>query len=236
MVQRQAGLIRSAAVVVVVSIALLLLVSSLHRHFNPPMSGWQRSSPGPSASGSPWIHERYEPVSEVKPKVSAPSDKTVQVGLQIENVYNLSLKDRTFNIEGWYWLKWPESVNAIIKEHNIAGDKMIDFINQVSSDSLLVETEQPNPEKLADGNYWQSYHFSGSFYIEDLQLRAFPFDDLHLPISMELGPDYLSCYPGNRYGCFSLIFDKTSNARALGRHVGINGYSLIGTESREFLH
>jgi hypothetical protein len=49
-------------------------------------------------------------------------------------------------------------------------------------------------------------------------------------------PDALSCYPGNRFGCFSLAFDNVSNPCALGQHVGINGYTLIGSESQEFLY
>ncbi|MEB3155877.1 MAG: hypothetical protein VKO26_00365 [Cyanobacteriota bacterium] len=236
MVQRQTGLIRSASVVLVCGIALLLLVSGLHRHFNPPLSGWGGSSTDSSTEGPHWIHERYVPFNDIKPKAAAPPEKTISVGMQIQNIYNLSIKDRTFNVEGWYWLKWPETVNTIIKENEISQEKIVDFINQINSDSLLIEVYQPNPERLADGNYWQSFHFSGSFYIENLQLRAFPFDDLQLPIAMELGPDALSCYPGNRFGCFSLAFDNASNPRALGQHVGINSYTLIGSESQEFLH
>jgi hypothetical protein len=72
--------------------------------------------------------------------------------------------------------------------------------------------------------------------MKDLQLCAFPFDDLRQPIAMELAPDSLSSYPSHRYGCFSLVVDKDSNPRTLGRHVGISGYSLLESESQELLH
>jgi hypothetical protein len=206
-------------------------------HFRPRLGEWKTRSTGASTTESrSWTGVSYVATNEIKPKVSTSPEKTIRVGLQIENIYNLSLKDRAFNVEGWYWLKWPESVQTIIKENNIPQERIIEFSNQVNSDSLSIELDQPEPEKLNDGTYWQIFRFSGSFYIEDLYLRAFPFDNLHLPISMQLGPDYLSCYPGNRYGCFSLAFDQDSSASALGQHASINGYTLIGTESREYLH
>ncbi len=220
-----------------VSVTLLLLISTLHRHFNPSMKAWKASPFDPEATGGvPWIYKPHLDRNEVKPRVVTSPESTIQIGLQIENIYDLSLKNRSFKIEGWYWLKWPEKVNAIIKEYEIDQERIIDFTNRVDSNSLLIETEQPSPERLNNETYWQSFHFSGSFSIEALQLRAFPFDDLQLPIMVELGPDALSCYPGNEFGCFSLVFDKEANAHALGRYVDINGYSLIGTESREFLH
>jgi len=237
MVQRRPRLLRVALMILVVSATLLLLISTLHRHFNPAMNAW-RSSPSSSAAvgAVPWIYKPHLDSNEVKPKAVNSAERTIHVGLQIENIYDLSLKNRSFKIEGWYWLKWPEKVNTIIKEYEIDQNKIIDFTNRVDSNSLQVDTEQPNPERLSNGSYWQSFHFSGFFYIEDLLLRAFPFDELQLPIMMELGPDALSCYPGNRFGCFSLVFDKNANPHALGQYVDINGYSLIGTESREFLH
>ncbi|MBM5817309.1 MAG: hypothetical protein FJ083_12225 [Cyanobacteria bacterium K_Offshore_surface_m2_239] len=237
MPKRQRGLVRTGSAILVIGLSLVLLVGRLHHHFTPTLSDWKRTTSARSAvARQGWSQHPYVFRDEALAKPSASADKTVRLGMEITNIYGLSLRDRTFQAEGWYWLKWPELVQTVMKENEIAQDKIINLINQVDSDSMLIEIEQPNPERLKDESYWQKFHFSGTFYIEDLQLRAFPFDDLVLPIAMELGPDLLSCYPENELGCFSLIFDKDSNAQALGQYTSINGYSIIGSESREFLH
>ena len=237
MVQFQRGFIRLTCVTLLAAGVLLLLIGFLHQHFNTDLASRQSSASAYSEdAGIGWRHQPYASNNEVRPKVNSSSEKSVYAGLQVENVYSLSLKDRVFMAEGWYWLKWPEAVNTIIRENNIQQEKIIHFTNQVESSSLVVEVEQPNPERLANGDYWQYFHFSGKFYIDNLQLQGFPFDDLRLPFLLELGPDSLSCYPGNINGCISLAFDPGSERHVLGQYVDLNGYKIIGSESREFLH
>ena len=237
MFQSQKGSIRLASFTLLAAGVFLLLLGFLHQHFNSSFALGQSSASAHSQdAGMVWRHQPYASINEVLPKVNSSVEKSVYAGLQVENVYSLSLKDRVFMAEGWYWLKWPEAVNTIIRENNIQQEKIIDFTNQVESDSLVVEVEQPNPERLANGDYWQTFRFSGKFYVNDLQLQGFPFDDLRLPFLLELGPDSLSCNPGNTNGCISLSFDPGSEHHVLGQYVDLNGYKIIGSESREFLH
>jgi hypothetical protein len=220
------------------AIALMLLVlANLYQHFSavslsshPPHI---KSNRKPQAG----IHyQPYVPTSEVRTKVATPFDQQVLVGLQIENVYALSLKDRTYSAEGWYWLKWPERINAIIQDNDIPLNELVEFTNQVEASSMVVEADTPNPERMENGAYLQAFRFSGVFYIDELQLRAFPFNALSLPLILELRTDYLSCYPGNRYGCIGLSFDGDTQRHLLGQFVGMNGYDINGTNSFEFLH
>jgi hypothetical protein len=180
--------------------------------------------------------EVYTHASELKPPVSTGQDKRIYADLQIENIYNLSLRDRVFMAEGWYWLKWTDTVNAIIKDNQIPLENILGFTNQIEADSLVVRADQPNPERLDNGYYWRMFRFSGKFYIENLELRGFPFDVLTLPIVLQLQSDALSCYPGNRYGCISLVLDNEAKGSTLGEYVSLNGYKIIGSERQEFLH
>jgi hypothetical protein len=224
-----------AAIVAIAT--LLFLFSLLQHHFDGPVedvSGSQHAIAKGVNERQPF--EMYKQTSEVKPLVDTEIEKRIYAGLHIENIYDLSLKERVFMAEGWYWLKWSDTVNAILKQNQIPQEKIIDFTNQVEASSMVVQADQPSPERLDNGYLWQLFRFSGKFYIEDLELRGFPFDVLTLPIILELQPDVLSCYPGNRYGCISLVLDKDAKGGALGQYVGLNGYKTLGTESQEFLH
>ncbi|MFN7898188.1 MAG: hypothetical protein ACK5N0_00790 [Synechococcaceae cyanobacterium] len=218
-------------------LACLLLIGLLHRHFTSVATSWSISPTSHVRKGPGNTYQQsYQLTNEMAPKVQTSPDKRIEIGVQIENIYDLSMKDRVFKVEGWYWLKWPELINTIIKENGIQQEKLIELTNQVDSDNLLVETEQPNPERLSDGKYWQIFHFSGTFYIDKLRLSAFPFVELTLPVGLELGPDLLSCYPGNKYGCIGLDTDQNTNNHILGQYADINGYTLLGAEIKEYLH
>jgi hypothetical protein len=237
MFSRQTRFIRVAALSIIAASAILLLIGLLNQHFTRPITTWKTSSKLRfEESGHVKHHEPFVLGNEIKPTPKTSADKRIYTGLYIENIYSLSVKDRTFMVEGSYWLKWPEAINNIIKENAIPQEKLIEFVNQVESSSMVVQVDQPNPELLSNGSYWQVFHFSGRFYIDNLELQSFPFESLQLPVILELGPDYLSCRQGNRYGCISLALDNEKDHSILGRNVSLNGYSVIGSTSKEFLH
>ncbi|MFN7678604.1 MAG: hypothetical protein ACK5QW_08440 [Cyanobacteriota bacterium] len=216
---------------------MVLLFGIVHHHFSSFSLTRLPNRLDSAGQAKARVHyQAYIPESEVREKVSTPPDRQVLVGLQIENFYALSLKDRTFSAEGWYWLKWKNNIQAIIDDNQIPLTELVEFTNQVDASSMVVEPDMPKPQRTVDGYYLQSFRFSGVFYIEELQLRAFPFNALNLPLALELRPDYLSCYPGNRYGCIGLAFDEKAQKNLLGQFVGMNGFDVNGTKSFEFLH
>jgi hypothetical protein len=42
-------------------------------------------------------------------------------------VYGLSLPERSFKAEGWYWLKWSASINRLLTEKLLAAEDLIRF-------------------------------------------------------------------------------------------------------------
>ena len=178
----------------------------------------------------------YIPQQPVKRAAAANPAKTVDVGLHVENVYQLSLKDKTFWAEGWYWLKWPKAVNDIILKHKIPLDRIVEFTNQIEASSFSIQQEQADSVLQPDGTCYQLFRFSGKFYIDDLDLAAFPFQRLALPITMELKPDELSCYASSPYGCISLRDDNDLRGSVIGEYATINGYDVKGAYIKEYNH
>ncbi len=237
MSSRQPGRYSVVFVAIIMMATFLFLFSRLQHHFD----GSVAEVSGSQLAIAKGIDKRqaievYRQKSEIRPPVDAIREKRIYVGLHVENIYNLSLKERVFMAEGWYWLKWTDTVNAILNENQIPHERIIEFTNKVEASSMVVQADQPSPERLDSGYYWQLFRFSGKFYIENLELRGFPFDVLQLPFVLELQPDVLSCYPENRYGCISLVLDNDARGSVLGQYAGLNGYKIIGTEKKEFLH
>jgi hypothetical protein len=217
--------------------AVIVFLGKLYAHFNPSFDATTTHSHAQVTIGSrKGLDKPYVPLQEILPAPNVSAQNDVIAGLHVENVYGLSLKDRTFLAEGVYWLKWSDAINAIIGASNLSLDQLVHFANLVESGSMLVEINQPMPERLTTGEYWQLFHFSGKFYIPDLELKAFPFDVIHLPLTLELAPDDLSCYPGNPNGCIGLRADEEGMHNVLGQYVGINGYDVMGSRITEFLH
>jgi hypothetical protein len=216
---------------------LVAILAALHIHFKPSFESIRPPQADFSdfeAHGS--LQQPYRPSLPLKKKVPTSAEKRILIGVSIDNVYELSVKDRVFMLEGVYWLKWPEVVNGIIRDLNLPTNKIIQFRNQVESDSMQIEAEQPNPRRLASGDYWQAFHFSGKFYIPDVQLKGFPFDVLTLPVIMELGPDTFSCSLENPDRCVGLVFDHASMAQVLGEYATMNGYETVGSRAYEYVH
>lgn len=74
-----------------------------------------------------------------------PAAQQVEVGLHVSNVYNLSLRDKTFSADGWYWLKWPQAVQDLIERDQIPINELVEFPNQVEHWDSRIEGPAPDP-------------------------------------------------------------------------------------------
>jgi hypothetical protein len=170
------------------------------------------------------------------PSVDSTPDRTIDLGVHIENVHQLSLKDKVYWMEGWYWLKWPEAIDKIIKAEKIPLDQIVEFTNVVEEANLTVTLDNAEPLFLAkEDNYYQLVRFSGRFYVNDLDLGRYPFVHIVLPLTMETKPDSLSCYPSGP-PCVALKPEPEVAKMMVGQFADINGYDLKAATVEPFLH
>ena len=166
----------------------------------------------------------------------APPDRTIDLGVHIENVHQLSLKDKVYWMEGWYWLKWPEAIDKIIKAEKIPLEQIVEFTNDVEETNLTETLDTADPLFLAkEGRYYQLVRFSGRFYVNDLDLRRYPFVHIVLPLTVETKPDSLSCYPSGP-PCVALKPEPDVAKMVVGQFADINGYDLSAVTVEPFLH
>ena len=168
---------------------------------------------------------------QLKPAPTVPAARQIEVGMHIKNIYNLSLKDKTFTADGWFWLKWPESIQQLIESDQIPITELVELVNQVESYDAKLEPDSAEPERLEGGRYLQLFRFSSKFYDDQQNLRPFPFENLELPINLEVRPSQFSM------GDQGVVLVPKLLANELqGDSIALNGYSVLGAASSSAIH
>jgi hypothetical protein len=168
---------------------------------------------------------------QLKPAPTVPAARQIEVGMHIKNIYNLSLKDKTFSADGWFWLKWPESIQQLIEADQIPTTELVELMNQVESYDAQLEPDSKEPQRLEGGRYLQLFRFSSKFYDDQQNLRQFPFETLELPINLEVRPSQFSM------GAQRVVLVPKLRAGELqGDSVTLNGYSIQGATSTSTIH
>jgi hypothetical protein len=168
---------------------------------------------------------------QLKPAPTVSAARQIEVGMHIKNIYNLSLKDKTFSADGWFWLKWPQSVQNLIETNEIPLTELVELVNQVESFDSQLEADSSAPERLPGNRYLQLFRFSSKFYDDEQNLRDFPFETLELPIQVEVRPSQFSM------GSEGIVLAPRVSARELkGDSVNLNGYTVAGASATSAIH
>ena len=99
-----------------------------------------------------------DPNPQLKPAPVVPATRQIEVGMHIKNIYNLSLKDKTFSAEGWFWLKWPETIQQLIAADQIPLTELVELVNQVESYDAQLELDSNEPL----GRLWKTEAIHGT--------------------------------------------------------------------------
>jgi hypothetical protein len=168
-----------------------------------------------------------------KPVSLQDPSKTIEVGLHVENMHQLSLRDKNYWVEGWYWLRWPRAIQAILEAEKIPTDRMVEFTHQIEDSSMTIVAEEPEVLALTGDTFYQSFRFSGKFYVDDLNLSRFPFQEISLPVVIETRHSRLSCSADS---CIGLRPDSENVRSLIGQYAAINGYDIKSATITPFIH
>ena len=163
--------------------------------------------------------------------LSKPNAIAVKVGAYVDNFHDLSLQNRRFVAEGYYWLEWPQSLQNKLDSEKIEPKSIIVLANQVDNWDGQINSFSEEPIRLANGNYYQQFQFSANFYIPEINLRRFPFESVELPVIFEIGDYSLAIQKGN----VILVPDASRNA-LVGSFAEINGYRITSSVLKPTVH
>jgi hypothetical protein len=155
-----------------------------------------------------------------------PKGLVVTVGIQVKNIYDLSLATQSFLADGWYWLNWGDDVQAVLERLKIEPSQMVDFTNEIEPGSYSVSEVLPeNVQIRPDAPHSLYVKFSGRFYINDVAQRLAPFDHQHLEIALEVKTSGLS-EGRNR---IALIPVPVAQFPISGEFTSVSGFNLTST-------
>ncbi|BAZ91539.1 putative membrane protein [Raphidiopsis curvata NIES-932] len=156
-------------------------------------------------------------------------ERTIQIGLHIENIHDFSVSEQTYWVEGWYWLLWPQVIQKIIEENKIPLTEIVDITNQVEDESMVMQIEPGKPLDILGDIRYQFFRFSGKLYVDDINLHKSPFQTIVLPITFETRPHQLSCFRGSP-DCVYLKPQNNKVDSLRGIFATIPGYEYLGGE------
>lgn len=166
----------------------------------------------------------YAPVS-TSDLLSKPNAIGMKVGAYLDNLHDLSLQNRRFVGEGFYWYEWTQALQDKLESNDIDSGTMISIANQVDTWDKDIQGLDEDPDRQPNGNYYQQLRFSTNLYIPEINLRRFPFETIKLPVILETYDDTLAIENEN----LVLIPNVRSNA-LVAPSAGINGYKIVGAK------
>jgi len=155
----------------------------------------------------------------------------IYAGIFVDKVYELSLVSRTFSADGYLWLEWPATVQDLMEEQEIAPLDLVRLLNRIEIWDSTFETVTEKPRELSAGRFYQRYRFSSRFYDDEIEFHRDPFDEVNLPIILEIAQPSMS----HKYAEVVLLPHHQANG-FMGRAGSLSGYELAESTFKPFLH
>lgn len=153
---------------------------------------------------------------ELTPLVSLPAGAIpVTLGIYAINVYDLDLKENTYYISFYAWLRWKGDCDPVAA---------LEFTNAVENWGLTTQLLTEQPDTLADGSLYQSLRINSRFY-QNFDLSRYPIDKQELTILAESTDEKLG---------FVYIPDTT--ASGFGQDVRLPGWMIDGLNAGSYVH
>lgn len=165
----------------------------------------------------------YVPVNTTD-LLNKPNAIGMKAGAYFDNLHDLSLQNRRFVGEGYYWFEWTKSLQDKLESNEIESGYMVSIANQLETWDRDIEGLDDDAIRLPNGNYYQQFRFSANLFIPEINLRRFPFESIQLPLILETYDDTLAIENEN----LVLVPDPRKN-ELVSPSAGINGYYIVGS-------
>jgi len=211
-------------------LALLLAwapISSMLNLFRVPLHhmGVQMGLTTPTPISMPWAIQRPQsPIIQPLTYFPRLQSKAIsmQVGIHADSIYELSLAQKNYFVDGRFWLEWPNNVQEWMKRERLTPLEVVDFVNQVEDWNSEVMPDSSEPQQRPDGIWYQSFRFSSHFDVRNIDLRKYPFGSLQLPIILQVVPAH-SLVDGRPL----LLLPERNQQGIIGEDASLDGYSLV---------
>ena len=153
----------------------------------------------------------------------------VYTGIYVANNFSLDLEVPSFSSKGYIWMRWGQSFQDYLVGRGLAVSEIISLENDINPETSVI-TPLRNVRKFDDGTFGQGMLYTGDFYIDNLDLRRFPFNSVSLPVVLEVDDSIGDL----TYDSLRLIPDLRDSG--IGQYSDLFGWLTRGWSFGEFRH
>ena len=155
----------------------------------------------------------------------------VYVGVYSTNNHGLDLRIPSFLSNGYVWMNWDAAMQRYLQEHKLTINRLVVPVNLLTGNATsALDPVADDPLELPDGRFYQLFTYQGSFYIDRVDFRRFPFLQFSLPLALEVNdPDGVLDYRNLR------LVPELKNS-GIGSYADITGLLVQGWSFAEYRH
>ena len=109
----------------------------------------------------------------------------IYTGLYVANNFSVDLEKPSFSSKGYIWMRWNESFQEYLSNGSLGIAEVVTLENDINPETSMI-TPLRDVQSYEDGTYGQGFLYTGEFYIDNLNLRRFPFNSVSLPVVLEV--------------------------------------------------
>ena len=153
----------------------------------------------------------------------------VYIGIYVANNFSLDLEVPSFSSKGYIWMRWGQPFQNYLVGRGLADSEIISLENDNNPETSVI-TPLRDVREFDDGTFGQGMLYTGDFYIDNLDLRRFPFNSVSLPVVLEVDDSIGDL----TYDSLRLIPDLRDSG--IGQYSDLFGWLTRGWSFGEFRH
>ncbi len=155
----------------------------------------------------------------------------INAGVYVVNNYDIDLTTPGFSSKGYIFMNWNKALQQYLESEDMSILNIIKFKNDINPEITDIAPKgDAAPTRLEDGNYSQTFTYTGEFYIDNFNISRYPFDALSLPIVLETDD------PDGRLTYDSLRLIPDIRDSGIGGYSNLIGWHLDGWSIGEYRH
>ena len=153
----------------------------------------------------------------------------IYTGLYVTNNFSLDLEKPSFSSKGYIWMRWQKPFQDYLESSNLELVDVVSLENDINPETSQI-TALRDVQVYEDGTYGQGFLYTGEFYIDNLDLRRFPFNSISLPVVLEVEDPIGDL----TYSSLRLVPDLRDSG--IGLYSNLFGWLTKGWSFGEFRH
>jgi len=153
----------------------------------------------------------------------------VYAGIYVANNFSLDLEVPSFSSKGYIWMRWQKPFQEYLEARQVGVEEVINLENDINPEVSEI-TPLSDVQEYEDGTFGQGLLYTGEFYIDNLNLKRFPFNSVSLPIVLEVDDPVGDL----TYRDLRLVPDLRDSG--IGQYSDLFGWLTRGWSFAEFRH